>query len=84
MDRQARDPAPTSSSSPSAAVKGLHVVPSPQVKQSVLSGTAAIADDVWAVGFSNPNGTQEPLAEHTEDSSPARRRVRLEGGFIGS
>lgn len=51
--------------------QGLHVVPSPFINNSNLSGAAAIADnDIWAVGNIGENTTaQITLAEHFNGSS---------------
>jgi hypothetical protein len=50
---------------------GLHIVPSPFVNNSSLSGAAAIADnDLWAVGgIATGGGASETLAEHFDGSS---------------
>src|SRR5438132_7703755 len=46
-----------------AAPKNFHIVA--QFTNSAFGATAAIADnDIWAVGESNPSGTQETLAVH--------------------
>jgi hypothetical protein len=54
-----------------AATTGLTVVTliNPP-NNTVLRATAAIADnDIWAIGYSNPNGTQEPVAVHFNGTS---------------
>jgi hypothetical protein len=61
------------SGAPSRALsqQGLHVVPSPSINNSSLSGTAAIADnDIWAVGqISGSGGSNNvTLAEHFNGS----------------
>ena len=56
---------------PPATTSGLTVVTliNPP-NNTLLRATAAIAaNDIWAIGYSNPNGTQEPVAVHFNGTS---------------
>src|SRR6266481_4878436 len=51
-----------------AASKSFHVVA--QFTNSAFGATVAVADnDIWAVGDSNPSGTEQPLAVHFNGTS---------------
>jgi len=53
-----------------AAAKGLHVVPSPVINNSCLSGAAVIApNDVWAVGDQAQGSSFNTLIEHWDGTS---------------
>ena len=60
-----------------AAAKGLHVVPSPVINNSCLSGAAVIAPgDMWAVGSIGTGPSQTLASTSTAPAGPSSRPRR--------